>query len=292
MRSALFYFFFLFTLVANTQDVKTYTYAVKAKDSLKLDVYTPKSITKDQRLPVIIWMHGGGFAGGNRFGTEEMKFMNYITSKDYIGVSISYRLLRKGAKTGFGCNCPKEDKLFTFASAIEDFLDASKYLIAHNDKLNIDTTKLIAAGSSAGAETILNAVFMNDYFIEDTSHYNEVSFAGVVSFAGALLDVSYITEANAIPTVLFHGVEDAIVPYSTAAHHLCHHDDPGYLILDGSKAIADQLDQLEKAYYLHKVKSGKHEVAAIAFEEMEAVFEFLNKTILNSELIQTKKTVD
>jgi len=280
---------FVTSLVSYAQNISTHTYAVKANDSLKLDVYIPDNIQADQKLPVLIWMHGGGFAGGNRDGNDEKALMNYMGSKGYIGVSISYRLLRKGSKTGFGCNCSKEEKLFTFANAAEDFLDATNFIISQSDSLHIDTSKIIAGGSSAGAEAVLSAVYMKDYFIEDTSMYSHIKYAGVISLAGAMVDESYITKANVVPTVLFHGTKDNLVPYSKAPHHFCKENDDGFLMLNGSGVIFKRLEELNASYYLFRVEGGMHEVAVIPFPEMDYITTFINNTIIDSKIIQTKR---
>ena len=166
MKYQLLISFFIVSLCASAQSTTTYTYAVKAKDSLKLDVYVPDNIEPNKKLPVLIWMHGGGFAGGQRDGADQKRLMNYVANKGYIGVSVSYRLLRQGAKTGFGCECTKEEKLFTFAKAAEDLLDATNFIISQSDSLQIDTANIIAGGSSAGAEAVLSAVYMKDILLK------------------------------------------------------------------------------------------------------------------------------
>lgn len=283
--------FLVATFLSSAQNVETYIYAVKGLDTLKLDVYSPANLNITSKLPVVIWMHGGSFSGGQRDDLSSVNFMNYVTSKDYIGVSISYRLLRKGMKTGFGCDCPTQDKLFTFASASEDFLDATAYIFENAKHLNVDTNKVIAVGSSAGAETVLSAVFMKSYYLENASTYDHIKFSGVLSFAGALVDVNYITESNAVPMAMFHGTEGQIIPFETGPHHNCSKERKGYLVLDGSKTISSRLDQLQMSYYLNKVVGGKHEISEIPFNQLDRVFDFFNDTVLNSELIQTKKIV-
>ncbi|WP_179351409.1 alpha/beta hydrolase [Winogradskyella vidalii] len=271
------------------QDLETYTYAIKGTDTLRLDVYTPKNIKKDEKLPVLLWMHGGGFSGSHRAYPDDNKLVKYVAKEQhYIGVSIDYRLLRKNKTTGFGCDCTKDEKLETFSEAAIDYLDAAKFLVERAEALQIDTTKIIAGGSSAGAEGSLNAVFMKDYFVSHKTAYNKVKFAGVFACAGAIVDANYITENNAIPAVLYHGTNDRLVPFGNASHHFCDPKKDGYFRLDGSGIIAEQLEDYDTAYYFNIVKDGGHEVARIPFEDLEKVFNFFEKTVLQNEIIQTK----
>ena len=271
------------------QNMKTYTYATKGLDTLKLDVYTPENIKPTDSLPVVIWMHGGGFSGGGRNGIDEVNIVNAANKNGYIGVSISYRLLRKGTKTGFGCNCSKEDKLFTFNQAVIDFLDATNFIYQNSTMLQVDTTKIIAAGSSSGAETALHAAFMRRFFIPDLTTYKDITFAGVIGLAGAFLDIDLLTIDNAIPIALTHGTEDGAVPYGSAPHQNCQPNKPGYIMLHGSKTITEKLDTLEASYFLNIVKNGTHDAANVHPEDLDAIFYFLNKTVLENDVIQTKK---
>ena len=276
-----------FSLLA--QNKATYTYSIKGKDTLKLDVYTPENIKKTDTLPVLLWMHGGGFSGGHREYIDDENLVKYAAKEqNYIGISISYRLLRKGTKTGFGCDCTKDEKLETFKQAAIDYMDAAKYVVEHANQLQIDTTKIIAGGSSAGAEGILNAVFMREYFIDNAEAYSNVKFAGAFSCAGAIVDASYMTPENAVPTVLYHGTKDQLVPYGNAPHHYCAPTKDGYIMLDGSKIIADKLEEFETSYYFNIVKEARHEISRIPYEELDIVFNFFERTVINDEIIQTK----
>ncbi|MGB5419057.1 alpha/beta hydrolase [Algibacter sp.] len=289
MKTLISAFLLLITLNFSAQTKATYTYAVKGNDTLKLDVYTPKNIKKTDTLPVLLWMHGGGFSIGSRDYIDDKQLAEYVaTEQNYIGVSISYRLLRKGTETGFGCDCTKDEKLETFKQAAIDYLDAAKYIVKHAEALQIDTTKIIAGGSSAGAEGILSAVFMREYYVDNAEDYEKINFAGVFSCAGALVDASYITKENAVPSVLFHGTKDQLVPFDNAPHHYCESEKDGYIFLDGSNVIANKLEKHETAYYFNIVKGAQHEIASIPFEDLEKVFNFFEQTVIKKEVIQTK----
>ncbi|WP_225035133.1 alpha/beta hydrolase [Winogradskyella sp. SM1960] len=277
------------TVGLSAQNMETYIYSIKGQDTLRLDVFTPENIKKSDSLPVLLWMHGGGFSGSHRAYPDDQNLVKYAAKEqNYIGVSISYRLLRKNTATGFGCDCTKDEKMETFKQAAIDYLDAAKFLVDRAKTLQIDPTKIIAGGSSAGAEGILNAVFMKDYFVTDKDAYNNVKFAGLFSCAGAMVDARYITEENAIPAVLYHGTEDQLVPFGSASHHLCDPKRDGYFILDGSGIIAEKLEGFDTSYYFNIVKGGRHEIARIPIEEMDTIFNFFERAVINDEVIQTK----
>ncbi|WP_458628798.1 alpha/beta hydrolase [Winogradskyella sp. PC D3.3] len=268
---------------------KTYTYAIKGNDTLKMDMFTPNKIKKGEKLPLLLWMHGGGFSGSHRAYPDDRNLVVYAAKEqNYIGVSIDYRLLRKNTATGFGCDCTKDEKLETFKQAAIDYLDAAKFLVDRAEMFQIDTTKIIAGGSSAGAEGSLNAVFMKDYFITNKDAYSNVKFAGVFSCAGAVVDASYITANNAVPSVLYHGTNDSLVPFSSASHHFCDSKKDGYFMLDGSEVIAEQLEEFGVGYYFNIVKGGGHEIATIPSEDFDKIFNFFKCTVLNNDVIQTK----
>ena len=57
------------------------------EDCLYLNVLTPAK-QKDEQLPVLVWIHGGGFSTGNSFGNDGSNF----AKAGIVFVSITYRL--------------------------------------------------------------------------------------------------------------------------------------------------------------------------------------------------------
>lgn len=237
---------------------ETYTYSTKAGENLDLDIYMPE-FDSELKRPTLIYVHGGGFSNGTRGQSGVPEFCSNIASYGYVVVSISYRLTRKNKPGGFGCDCPATDKLNTFYAAVEDLQDATFFMIENREQFAIDPQKIIIAGSSAGAETVLNTAYQPPYCYGLDS--GPVSYAGVISMAGAIPDTTVIYDESAIPSLLFHGTDDKLVPYGTAPHHYCAKEKPGYLILHGSQTIANKLEQLDVACWLHTTCGGGHELA-------------------------------
>jgi predicted esterase len=259
---------------------ETKTYATKNGEALMLDIYQPKNDTMQQR-PLIIFMHGGGFAGGTRTNPAEVKFAETAAKKGYVAVQISYRLTRKGES--FGCDYQASGKIETFKLAAEDFIDAVNFMVKNKEEYRIDSSKIIVGGSSAGAEAVLNAVYNEQLMLKDFSNFENFNFAGVFSLAGAIVDARYITEENAVPGVFFHGTEDNLVPYATGPHHWCDRNKPGYIILDGSKTITEKLEKLNTSYMLYSFKGGNHEHSGMPFDYLPEVFDFFKSVFLNDE---------
>lgn len=254
--SFLFFFSFSFsqTLYLNKiSKVKKRTYTYKTIDenkNLKLDLYYPKKIKEN--VPLVLFVHGGGFSGGKRNDQLTVGFANEIAQYGYAVASISYRLTMR--KVGFGCNTDSNLKIKAFNDASEDISYAVQYLINHKEKLNIDTNRIILMGNSAGAEAVLNLAYVYDNKILP----EKFKFAGVIGMAGAITTLDKINKETAIPTQLFHGTEDLLVPYNIAPHHYCNKDSKGYLTLYGGKAIAEKLKKMNKSFYLYTINNGDH----------------------------------
>ncbi|NQU54623.1 MAG: alpha/beta hydrolase [Bacteroidetes bacterium] len=261
--------------------METYTYSTKNGENLDLDIYLPEYDSELAR-PTLIYVHGGGFSNGTRSHKEVPEFCNRLAGYGYVVVSMSYRLTRKGEASGFGCDCPANDKLNTFYAAVEDIQDATFFLIENREQFAIDPQKIILAGSSAGAEAILNTAYQPPYCYGLES--GPVSFAGVISMAGAIPDTISLYDESAVPSLLFHGTDDNLVPYATAPHHYCDKGKDGYLILHGSNTIAKKLEQLEVPYWLHTTCGAGHEMAnkpmTVYFDE---IIDFCNTFVVKKE---------
>ncbi len=258
---------------------ETYTYSTKDGENLNLDIYLPEYDSGLKR-PTLIYVHGGGFSQGTRDHKGVSGFCSKLAAYGYVVVSMSYRLTRKDKPGGFGCDCPATDKLNTFYAAVEDVQDATFFLIENREQFAIDPQKIILAGSSAGAEAVLNTAYQPPYCYGLES--GPVSFAGVIGMAGAIPDTTKLYDKSAIPSLLFHGTDDNLVPYGTAPHHYCDENTPGYLILHGSQTIAKKLKQLEVPCWLHTTCGGGHELANKPMTDyFDEIVEFCYSFIVN-----------
>lgn len=275
--------------ITEMTQVETYTYAVKDGQTLDLDVYTPAFDNQTNR-PLIIYVHGGGFSGGQRNTPDIRTFCTKLAQHGYVVSSISYRLTRQGTATAFGCDCPAVDKLNTFNEAVEDLQDATFFMIKNRDKMRIDPQKIIISGSSAGAETVLNTAYQPPYCYGLDS--GPVSYAGVISMAGAIPDTSRIFKESAVPSLLFHGTCDNLVPYASAPHHYCQENQPGYLMLHGSYTITQKLEKIGTPYWLVTYCNAAHEIAGKPMTaNMNEIIDFCYDYIINKGTQQKRSII-
>lgn len=115
-----------------------------AEDCLYLNVWTPASARPGAKLPVMVWVHGGGFVNG---GTSPAVYSGHQFARDgVVLVSINYRLGRFGffahpglAAEGFGGN-------FGFL----DQIAALKWVKANVAQFGGDPGRVTIFGESAG----------------------------------------------------------------------------------------------------------------------------------------------
>ena len=125
---------------------ETYTYS---EDCLFLNIFTPDTAKEGDKLPVLIYIHGGGFTGG--CGHEKHFDEPVWPTKGVIGVTLNYRL----GPMGFVCMPElKEEAGFTGNYGLYDQLTAMKWVKDNIAAFGGDPDKITIMGQSAGAMSV------------------------------------------------------------------------------------------------------------------------------------------
>jgi para-nitrobenzyl esterase len=84
--------------------------AGSSEDCLCLNIWKPANSTANSKLPVMVWIHGGGFTGGS--GASPQNFGDALTRQGIILITINYRIGRLGffAHPALSAEHPDEPK--------------------------------------------------------------------------------------------------------------------------------------------------------------------------------------
>ncbi len=269
----------LLTGQVQAQKPPRHTYAIKEKDTLWIDQY--KATVTSNGISVL-FVHGGAFTGGDPENQRPMA--DGLTKLGYQVFVIKYRLYLKGKS--FGCETATPEKLKAIRYAVEDTDDATRYLVTNAGKLQVDTSKLIISGSSAGAEAILNLVY-NPFVRRNDPTYKPFRYAGAMSFAGAILDINNLDARPALPLLMMHGTNDQLVPYGTAAHRFCKAVDAGWMIMFGAHTLFTELQQRHAPVVLYSYEGKGHEVSNYMFRKFQEMDAFMKAAVQGYTLPQT-----
>ena len=58
----------------------------------KLDLYLPETPAPGKLSPAVVWIHGGGWAGGTKNEARAKNICGILANAGYVAVSIDYRL--------------------------------------------------------------------------------------------------------------------------------------------------------------------------------------------------------
>lgn len=242
-----------------------FVFAVKGADTLSLDKYELSSLPVPATgKPVMIFAFGGGFRGGDKASQSYLPYFEYLVRQGFVVVSIDYRTVLKDLNPAEVSDPMQFMQVLQRAigTAVEDFYDATRFVVERSADWGIDTKQILASGSSAGAITVLQAeyVLCNGQPLAERLPAG-FNYAGVIAFAGAVADnvAPHWTKAPC-PILLFHGDADRIVPFRQAAME-------GLGGLWGSAAIAESLDRLETPYSFHKIENAGHEISEIPMQK-------------------------
>ena len=139
----------------------------------RLDIRRPRNPRSEGPLPVLMHIHGGAWIYGRKDDGQAVPLMNYMAKRDWISVSISYRL-SPGA---------------TFPDHIVDCKQALVWIKDHIEEYGGDPDFIMVTGGSAGGHlTSLLALsngheaFQPGFEDRDTSVQGAVPFYGIFDF--------------------------------------------------------------------------------------------------------------
>ena len=265
-------------MAASYRVVPNVVYQVASGYEAKLDLYLPRG--QQGPVPALIQIHGGGWVGGSKEGNS-LRFLPYL-EMGWAVINVEYRLGRVALAP----------------AAVEDCLCALRWIIRNAERYNIDASKLVLTGYSAGGHLALTtglvpssagldlqcpgneplevAAIVNWYGITDVGDLlegkNMKSYA--VQWMASMPDRYEIAErvspltyvrAGLPPVLTIHGDADPTVPYSHAVR------------------LRDALDEAGVPNQLHTVPGGGH--GNFTVEEYQVAYEVIRKFLKEQGLL-------
>jgi acetyl esterase/lipase len=133
------------------------------KGSIELLFYTPVASVQNGPTPVVINVHGGGFVFGNP--QMDARWAGEVMKSGMVLVSVGYR------------RAPEHP----FPTPIEDGVDAIVWVHKHAQQYNLDSTKIVLSGWSAGGTLVFSAAMKLHLEVDKT-----INLAGIISFYPSL----------------------------------------------------------------------------------------------------------
>ena len=245
---------FIFLFEWNTYDI-----------DLDMDIYEPEGDTETQR-PVIIFIHTGAFFSGHNELDDVVALSIAAAKRGYVAVSINYRLGLNILSTYSGERAVHR--------GVQDASAAVRYLKEFSGEYNIDANNIFVWGTSAGSFIGLHLAFSEDderpestyggggdpdlgcIDCEGNSYDHDSRPKALVSCWGAIGDLDWIDPENDVPSILFHGTADFIVPYSSGFPFSLNILLP---IVYGSNLIQGRLSELGIENEFHGEEGQPHE---------------------------------
>lgn len=234
MNNRLFKYLFLvvistFSWLTNSQVlgdqplVKTKVYKAIGWTKLKLYIYQPSERNELEKLPAVVFFHGGGWGGGHAWQfTPQCK---HLADRGMVAMSVEYRVRKRQGATPFEC--------------VADAKSAIRWVRTHASEFGINENRIAAGGGSAGGHMAACTALIKD-FDEKNEDLGISSVPNALILFNAVLDVPEIVHilpkkvirvlkgrANEIspihnmlkgapPTIIFHGTADGNVPFHQA----------------------------------------------------------------------------
>lgn len=202
------------------EEIKNIEYKSIDGKSLQLDIYKPKNIKNP--APLLVFIHGGGWKGGNR--SDYLIYLVDFAKRGYITATVSYRLLKDGP----------------YPACVEDISDAVRWFYNNGGKYGYDPDRIALIGGSAGAHLALLAAYgwKNPNVNSDSTDVPENShrIKAVVDIYGPTdLTTEYSRNHPLVTSFIARSFEQAPDLYKEASPiHYLDKNDPPTMILHGT----------------------------------------------------------
>ena len=147
--------------------VKDVTFLEPARAE-KLDLYLPEPPAAGKLSPGLVWIHGGGWMGGEKGEARAREICGTLAQAGYVAVSINYKL-------GAGA----------WPTNLHDCKNGVRFLRAHAAEYHLDPARIAVAGGSAGGHLALMVAFTTGR--KDLEP--EAPYAGLSSAVGCVIDM-------------------------------------------------------------------------------------------------------
>lgn len=249
--------------------------------SLLLDLYLPTK-ESDKPLPVVMWIHGGGW----QRGSKENCPLIWLANEGYAVVSLGYRLIPEAK----------------WPMPFDDACAAIRFLRTNAAKYKLDANRFVVAGGSSGGNLASIVGVMDRLRDEAVSSYVQ----GVIDFYGAsdaLTMPSNVpgpdkTDADLAKTNAARLIGGIVRDHPDLAKQMSpiYHvskGDPPFLIIHGDQDKQVPLEQSERLHKklkeagvpstLHVIKGAGHGGKEFDSEEVrKLILTFLNDVSTNS----------
>ena len=172
-----------------------------ASERCKLDVYYSPEL---KEKPIVVWFHGGGLTGGEKFIPEELQ------NDSLVVVAVNYRLLPKA----------------TIDECIDDAAAAVAWTFKNISNYGGDPSKIFVAGHSAGGY-LLSMIGLEKKWLEKYG-IDADNIAGLIPYSGQVLTHFAVREERGISPL-----QPYIDEYAPIFH--VRKDAPPYVIISGDR---------------------------------------------------------
>ncbi|QIF05272.1 prolyl oligopeptidase family serine peptidase [Roseimicrobium sp. ORNL1] len=258
---------------AGVKEHRDLAYVDGGHERHKLDLFLPEKA--ESPLPLIIWVHGGGWQNGSKDGCPPLR-QGYV-EKGYAVASINYRLSSHA----------------TFPAQIEDCKAAVRWLRTHAKEYGLDPERFGVWGSSAGGHLVALLGTSGDVKEFDVGANINVSsrvqavcdFYGPTDFVKFASTPGYESHAQATSpeAKLLGGAPLENKDKAAQANSITYvtKDDPPFLIVHGdsdrtvplnqSEALHAALKQAGVSTHFHVIHGAGHGGPGFAGENIDAM---------------------